>query len=271
MDRPDMDRPGVDKPYIYVAKNDEIATVYINRTQKRNAFTLQMWQLLHDIVSGLREDRDAKVVVFRSVDRSSFAAGADIGEFKTLRSTAPLADRYNRFVIATEQAIRHLPKPTIAMIQGYCVGGGMGIALACDFRFSDPSGKFGITPAKLGIVYDTAATRDLVLAVGSAHARDILFTGRLVEADEALRMGLIQRVYDASEIERSTFEYARTICRCSQVSVRGSKTIIRKVLEGQLDDDAESEELVLKSFESEDYQEGVSAFLEKRAPRFQTK
>ncbi|GIP34324.1 enoyl-CoA hydratase-related protein [Paenibacillus sp. J2TS4] len=254
--------------YVYMEKNGEIATVYLNRPDKRNAMNYQMWVAIGELMDQCEQDKEIKFVVFRGVDESAFAAGADISEFKTLRYTAVAADRYNRATLVAEEKIMHLSKPTIAMIQGFCVGGGCEIALACDFRFSDGSGKFGITPAKLGLVYNLPGTKNLVDLVGPAKAKDILFTGRLLDAEEALNIGLIDRIYSSDEIKAKTYEYAEGICRNAQFAVRGSKYIIGKVCEGETRDTDEIAKLVLDSFETEDYREGVDAFLEKRKPKF---
>ncbi|ALS23644.1 enoyl-CoA hydratase-related protein [Paenibacillus naphthalenovorans] len=254
--------------YVYMEKNKDVATVYFNRPEKRNGLNYEMWVTIAELMDECEQDKAVKVVVFRGVDETAFSAGADISEFKTLRYTAEGADKYNRATLIAEEKIMRLSKPTIAMIQGFCVGGGCEIAVACDFRFSDPNGKFGITPAKLGLVYNLPGTKNVVDLVGPAKAKDILYTGRLLEAEEAFRIGLIDRIYPAEEIVEKTYEYAALICKNAQFAVRGSKYIIGKVLEGETEDTPEIAKLVLDSFETEDYREGVAAFLEKRRPAF---
>lgn len=253
---------------ILVETIDETAIVSFNRAEKRNAFNLEMWRILYDIVQICEKDNRIKVVIFKGIDSTSFAAGADISEFKTHRYTAEGASSYNKIAMAAEHAVRQLSKPTIALIQGYCVGGGMEIALACDFRFSDPSGKFGITPAKLGLVYNTPGTKDLLELVGPSKTKDILFTGRLLDAAESYQIGLIDRIYESNEIDVMTRQYAETICINAQMSVRGAKLSIKKILQGNNEDDEELSQMILASFESEDYKEGVQAFLERRKPFF---
>jgi len=154
------------------------------------------------------------------------------------------------------------------MISGFCVGGGCKIAVACDFRFTDETGRFGITPAKLGLIYNTPGTKNLVDLVGPSNAKDILFTGRIIGAEEAFQMGLINRIVEKAQLENQTYEFAQHICRNAQLSVRESKTIINRVLSGDVSDSEETSKLVLESFVSEDYREGDSAFLEKRKPNF---
>ncbi len=253
---------------IFLKKSEEIATIYFNRAQKRNAMNYEMWIKIREYVDECNDDPEVKVIIFRGVDETAFSAGADISEFKTFRFTSGGADKYNRKTLEAEAAIMNTLKPTIAMVQGFCVGGGSEIAVACDFRFSDPTGKFGITPAKLGLVYNLPGTKNLVDLVGPAKAKDILYTGRLLDAEEALRIGLIDRIFSADELEAETYAYAKLICQNAQMSVRGSKYIINNVLEGETQDTKEIRKLVLESFESDDYKEGVDAFLNKRKPEF---
>lgn len=253
---------------IYLEIVNEIATIYINRAEKRNALNFDMWAKIPELIQECEENRNVKVIIFKSVDPKAFSAGADISEFQSLRSTADGADRYNEATLVAEEAIMKVSKPTIAQIQGFCVGGGCEIAVACDFRFSDNTGKFGITPAKLGLVYNTPGTKNLVDLVGPSKAKDILFTGRLLDAEEALQIGLIDKIFSTEEIDQETTAYAEMICNNAQLSIRGSKRIIHEVLQGATVDSPEISQLVLDSFVSDDYKEGVNAFLEKRKPNF---
>lgn len=257
-----------DQKKVYLQVENGVGTIYINRPEKRNALTYNMWLDLAQLVDECNANREVKVIVFRSTTEKAFSAGADIGEFKTMRYTAEGAEKYNDATMILEEKVANSPKPSIAMISGFCVGGGCEIAVACDFRFSDETGRFGITPAKLGLIYNTPGTKNLVDLVGPANAKDILFTGRIIEVDEALQMGLINKIIDNTELERQTYDFARLICQNAQMSVRGSKTIINRVLHGDALDSDETSKLVLESFVSEDYREGVTAFLEKRKPNF---
>jgi len=258
----------MEKNLVYLEKKADIATIYINRPEKRNALNYDMWWKLIELTKNCERDKEVKVIIYRGVDGSAFSAGADISEFETLRYTAEGASKYNQAEIEAEKAIMESTKPTIAMIQGFCVGGGCEIAIACDFRFSDQNGRFGIPPAKLGHVFDLSGTKNLVDLVGPAKAKDILFTGRLLDAEEALRIGLIDRIYNTEEIVEKTYKYAKTITRNAQFSVRGSKFIVKKILEGLTESNEEVAQLVLDSFETDDYKEGVKSFLEKRKPNF---
>ncbi|MBB6448690.1 enoyl-CoA hydratase/carnithine racemase [Geomicrobium halophilum] len=256
------------KKDIYYEVNNEIATIYFNRPQKRNALTYEIWKEIPEIINECDSNPNVKVIIFQSIDEKAFSAGADISEFKTHRYTAESAAHYNEQTMIAEKAIMNASKPTIAMIQGFCVGGGCEIAVACDFRFSDEKGKFGITPARLGLVYNTPGTKNVVDLVGPAKAKDILYTGRLLNAEEAINIGLIDRIFSSENIQEETKSYARTICDNAQFAVRGSKRIVNEVLEGATEDSDETARLILDSFVSEDYQEGVNAFLDKRKANF---
>lgn len=253
---------------LYLQIKEDLAFINFNRPEKRNALSYEMWTKIPEIIAECENNPNVKVIIFRGVDNSAFSAGADISEFKTLRYTSAGADKYNKTTMVAEKAIMDASKPTIAMIQGFCVGGGCEIAVACDFRFSDTNGKFGITPAKIGLVYNTPGTKNIVNLVGPAKTKDILYTGRLLDAEEAFRIGLVDRIFSESAIEEETINYAKLICKNAQMSVRGSKKIVNEVLEGAVEDSPKTAKLVIDSFISEDYKEGVHSFLEKRKPNF---
>ncbi|WP_301171503.1 enoyl-CoA hydratase/isomerase family protein [Brevibacillus nitrificans] len=253
---------------IYVEKQGPIATIVLNRTSKRNALNLEMWVTLSKRLAELETDEQTKVVVIRGADDTSFAAGADISEFLSNRSSAQKAKEYNDLSMESVDRLHRFPKPTIAMIQKYAVGGGLDIALSCDFRFSAEDGIFAITPSKLGIVYNLTSTKRLVDLVGPSKAKEILYTARSLDVQEAYRIGLIDRIYQNSEIVEHTYAFAALIAERSQVSVRGTKQIVQAILNGHTEENAEIAELILQSFDSEDYKEGVQAFLEKRKPQF---
>jgi enoyl-CoA hydratase len=258
----------MEKGLVYLEKENEIGTIYFNRANKRNALNYEMWINIIELTKQCDEDPNIKVIVFRGIDDSAFSAGADISEFKTLRYTAEGANKYNQATLDAEKLIIESSKPTIAMVQGFCVGGGCEIALACDFRFSSSDGKFGITPAKLGLVYNLPGTKNLVDLVGLSNAKEILYTGRLLEAEEAKEIGLINRIYPKEQLEEETYLFAKRICQNAQFSVRGAKYVISQVAKGEVEDTETIAKLVLDSFETEDYREGVTAFLEKRKPTF---
>lgn len=253
---------------LILEKKGEIATIYFNRPEKRNALTHEMWKEIPKLVEDVENDKSIKVLIIRGVDETCFAAGADISEFETLRANAEGAKIYNDATHKAERALATMSKPSIAMIQSYCIGGGLEIALACDFRFSDTRGKFGITPARLGLVYSLTATKQLVDLVGPATAKYILFSGKILDVDHALRVGLIDEVHSPEEIVDKTYEFAQGLCEKAQYTIRSMKEIIGLIQAGQTEESERTEYLRTSSFDTDDYKEGVRAFLEKRKPNF---
>ncbi|MEK7710081.1 MAG: enoyl-CoA hydratase-related protein, partial [candidate division NC10 bacterium] len=200
----------------------------------------------------------------------AFASGADISEFKEVRKDIATAQAYNKETEATYLAIRQCPKPTVAMIFGFCMGGAMAIAMACDLRFAAAGAKFGIPAARLGIIYGLGSVRQLVDLVGPSYAKDILFSARTFEAQEALQIGFINRLLPLAELEAYTYEYLKKVAENAPLSVRGAKITIEAILEdGGVRQKERIRQLALEAFESQDYKEGTGAFLEKRPPRFE--
>ncbi|KHF42692.1 enoyl-CoA hydratase/isomerase family protein [Saccharomonospora viridis] len=245
----------------------EVARLTFNRPDKMNAITHDMWSAIPDVVAAVEGDPGAKVLVVTGAG-PHFSAGADIGEFRALRSTAEGAAVYDKAVTAAVQALSSLRKPSVAMVHGNCIGGGCQLAVACDFRFAAADARFGITPAKLGIVYDFLSTRQLVALIGPANARYLLLSAQLVDAEKARQLGLVNEVVEPSRLEEATTEFVRTLCSRSQTAIRGMNEIIERILSGQRESDAEIERIRSDAVHSADYAEGVAAFLERRPPRF---
>ncbi|MET1075773.1 MAG: enoyl-CoA hydratase-related protein [Umezawaea sp.] len=243
-----------------------VATLTIDRPAKRNAMSYDMWSALPSLLDLVRHDDAIRVLVVRGGEH--FSAGADIGEFSTLRKGADGAARYGEAVHDGERAIATLGKPTIAAISGFCIGGGCEIALACDIRIAEAGARFGITPAKLGIVYNFTSTKRLVEAVGPSWAKQILFSGEIVDAFTALRIGLVNEIHEAEAVDARVRDLATTIASRAQVSLRGAKTIVNGITDGLHEDDETVLALYDEAVHSAEYAEGVTAFLEKRAPRF---
>lgn len=242
-----------------------IGTVTIDRPEKRNALSQAMWAALPAITARLAGDPSVDVVLLRGPAGGPFSAGADIAEFETLRTGAN-ARRYGEVVHEGVSALAGLPKPTIALVEGWCVGGGCELALACDLRVADPGARFGITPAKLGLVYSATSTARLVDAVGPAAAKHILFTGDLLSAEEALRVGLVTSV--SATVEADAYALARTIAERAAVTVRAAKTLVGRIVDGHRGEDEVAHRLYEESYDSPEYAEGVAAFLAKRPPDF---
>ncbi|NUL46112.1 enoyl-CoA hydratase [Cellulosimicrobium funkei] len=254
---------------LVVERSGGIATVVLNRAQSHNAINIGMYRALPGIVQELEDDPTIKVVVVRGAGEKSFASGADISEFESERGSSAAARNYNAQVASAEHALEGLTKPTVAMVHGYCIGGGAGLALACDMRFADTRAKFAITPAKLGLVYSLESTKRVVDLVGPSRAKFILMSGLQIQAQRAVELGLFDELVEPGELESYTYEFAQTLTARAQFSVRAGKDMVQRVLAGQVEDDAETVEIRNSSFSTEDYAEGVQAFLAKRTPEFQ--
>jgi enoyl-CoA hydratase/carnithine racemase len=254
--------------HIAVSCSGGVATVELTRPDKHNAISYAMWQAFARLMPLLADDADVEVVVLRGTDGGPFSAGADIAEFQTLRADAGGAHRYGEAVEAGEQAIIAFPKPTIAAIEGFAIGGGTQLAVACDLRVCGETSRFGVTPAKLGIVYALPSTARLVETVGPAWARWILLTGDLVDSATALRIGLVHEVVPAGDVLDRADAIARTIASRAEVSLLGGKAMVQRVVAGRLEEDDEVRAIYERSWTSNEYAEGVAAFLEKRPPDF---
>ncbi|WP_433556603.1 enoyl-CoA hydratase/isomerase family protein [Pseudonocardia xinjiangensis] len=257
-------------PALRIDRHGNIAELVIDRQEKRNAMSYEMWGSLPALAAEVDADESVTVLVVRGAG-AHFCAGADISEFGTRRATADAARGYGDRVEQAAHALAEMRKPSIAMIQGYCIGGGCELALACDLRFADTTAQFAITPAKLGIVYGFTSTRQLVSVVGPAFAKYLLFSANRITAQDALRVRLIDELVEPDALEKTTTDFARTIGERSQVSVRGSKRLIQKIMAGLDVPDTEATELPIDAVSSDDYREGVSAFLEKRLPEFRVR
>jgi enoyl-CoA hydratase/carnithine racemase len=248
-------------------KQGAIARLLIDRADKRNAFTQAMWEMVPALLGDALADRAVRVITLQSATPGVFCAGADIAEFST-GALDPDWRARNQGAIRTAQVeLARAPKPVIALIDGDCVGGGCGLAIACDIRIASRRARFGITPAKLGLIYSLHDTKLLTDLVGPAQAKRILFTGQLLGSEEAQRIGLVEIVSDDAEGEGTAL--AAAIAKNSTYSVRGTKAIVRRILDGQVDDDPATLELFAAAFTGDDFKEGVGAFLGKRKARFE--
>jgi len=252
---------------ILFACADDVATITLNRPDKRNALNEAMWAGLADAVKRADVMPEAKIIVIRGAG-GHFAAGADISEFAVVYASRERSAEYSRIVASGVAAIAQAVKPVIAMIEGSCVGGGMAIALACDLRIASATAKCGITPAKLGIAYAFGDTKRLVDAVGPSKAKDIIFTGRIMDAAEALAIGLVDEVHAPDALEKSVAAKCAAIAANSQWSVRGTKEMVRLILSGAASETRETAAKFLDAVEQADFREGRAAFMEKRTPKF---
>ncbi len=260
--------PGEPHPNIYLQREGEVARLVIDRPQKRNALSLAMWRAIPALVGQADGDPAVKVLVVQGVDETAFAAGADIDEIEEHAGSEELAWVFMDAVHAAETALGLCAKPVVAMIRGDCIGGGVELALACDLRFAQVGSRFGIPPAKLGLVYSLASTARLVQLVGPGLARDYLFSGRLFDSVEARAVGLVDREIAADAIVAQTDAYVQGLGRKSQWSIRAAKAVVRAALAGE---EAENEEIRRwrgGSFLGPDLREGVRAFHERRPADF---
>lgn len=252
---------------IYVNRSGVMAELVLNRPAKRNAITSAMWIAIPELLAPLADDVGVKLLVVRG-EGGSFAAGADIGEFEEVYSTRERAEHYSRSIGRALDTLAAFPKPTIARIDGACVGGGCGVALSCDLRFAAEGSRFAITPAKLGLTYTLNDTKRLIDAVGVSNAKDILYSGRLLDAEEAFRIGLINRRVAAEDLDATIATYAEGLEATSSHSARMTKKIVSLIRSGVDADTDETRQIFLDAFQGEDFQEGYRAFLEKRKPNF---
>jgi enoyl-CoA hydratase/carnithine racemase len=242
-----------------LAIDGPLARLRIDRAEKRNAFTQVMWEALPGLIA---RAEGARVLILESATPGIFCAGADIGELLE-KSPDPEWRAANQAAINRAQHdLTRASLPTIAFIDGDCVGGGCGLALACDLRVATSRARFGITPAKLGLVYPLHDTKLLVDLVGPSQAKRMLFTGTLIDAEEALRIGLVDQIADTPDA------LVDAIAAASPHSARQAKAMIHRILNGQTDDDDATRAMFAEAFELPDFAEGVRAFLEKRRPDF---
>ncbi|MBM7787350.1 enoyl-CoA hydratase-related protein [Tenggerimyces flavus] len=253
---------------LLVERDGAVATVVLNRPDSHNAITLEMYKAIPALFASLDTDESVKVIVVRGAGTKAFASGADISEFEEVRGNADSAKSYNQRVAAAEKAIENVNTPTIALIHGYCIGGGCGLALSCDLRFGDDRTRMAITPAKLGLVYSLESTKRLVDLVGPARTKWILMSGQQIGAEQAQRLGLLDELSTVDDLDKVTYDFAQLLTTRAQFSVRAAKSIVGRILSGQVEDDEKTTEIRNSSFDTEDYAEGVRAFLEKRTPRF---
>ena len=242
----------------------------LNRPEVRNALNLKTWQRIPEGIAEFERDDAVRVIVMRGATPEAFISGADISEFPAMRANAAQAKIYRDAPARAVNAMLECTKPIIAMISGVCIGGGLQVALSCDIRIAAHGTRMGIPAARLGLAYPLEGVIALMNTVGHANARDILFSARLFDADEALRMGLVNRVVDGAELESTVREYASKMAENAPLTMEAAKAAIREGLKdpGKREIEAVSE-LVATCFNSEDYREGVRAFMEKRRPKFQ--
>lgn len=250
-------------------KSDGIGWMIFNNPERHNAVSLDMWEAVIDIIADFEHDEAVRVVVVRGVGEKSFVSGADVSKFDDERAAQNAVQRYDAVTEGAYSSLRASSKPTIAMIQGYCIGGGANLAVCCDLRICSDTAKFAIPAARLGLGYGYTRIRRLLDVVSPAFAKEIFFTARQFGAEDARIMGLVNRVLPQGELEAYVTDYARQIAANAPLTVSSIKRIVGEALKDPMDRDlALCERLVRECFESEDYAEGRLAFAEKRKPSF---
>lgn len=256
--------------FIRLEREGQIATVVLNRPQQRNAINYAMWGELRELARSLDADPDVRVIVFTGAGEGAFSAGADISEFETRRNDSKSARAYAEQFEGALEAVAAIGKPTLSLIRGFCVGGGLELATMTDLRIASDDARFGVPIAQLGILVGHTEMRGLVALVGPGPAMNLLLTARLINAAEALRIGLVTETVTAADIEQHTYDLARRMCALAPLSARWHKQILHTVLTNPALAGLTAEESALPfaCFDTADFQEGRRAFLEKRAPHF---
>ena len=246
-----------------------IGWLTFSRPVRMNAVSVEMWAAIPDLMSRFEADRDVKVIVLRGAGGKAFVAGADISQFDQERAARKPAQRYEQANKRAYRAIAGVSKPTIAMIEGYCMGGGLAIALSCDLRFAAEGATFAIPAARLGIGYPPEGVRQLLNVIGPAFTKELLFTGRQFDCLEAYDMGLINRHLPHGLLEPYTRDIVKMLAANAPLSIQAAKKTIDAITdEPQSYDRAAIDTLIMDCLASEDYAEGRRAFVEKRVPKF---
>jgi enoyl-CoA hydratase len=250
-------------------KDGAVGYVIFNNPERRNAVSLEMWETTARILNEFSADDEVRVVVLTGAGDKAFVSGADISRFENERGNEEAVARYNQAVESANAAVYEYPKPTIAMIRGYCIGGGVGLALCCDMRICSDDSRFAVPAAKLGLGYPYHGLKKLVDVVGPSFAKEIFYTARQFDAEEARQMGLVNRVVPATELAEYVKKYAGMIGDNAPRTLATTKFIIGEVVKDESKRDlARCADLVKQCFNSKDYVEGRRAFMEKRKPVF---
>jgi enoyl-CoA hydratase/carnithine racemase len=251
-------------------KEGGIGWIIFNNPAKRNAMSMDMYLALADVLADFSRDAAVRVVILKGAGDKAFVSGADISEFKERRAAADAMAEYDAASNRAAKALRECPKPTIAMIRGFCMGGGMGTAVNCDIRIAADDARFGVPAAKLGVGYRYERLKQLEALVGPSFTMEIFYTGRQFTAQEALAMGLINRLVPVADLEQYVLDYANTIAGNAPLTIAAVKQSVLQMGKNEAARDiALCDRMVDACFASKDYIEGRDAFMEKRKPAFQ--
>ena len=257
---------------IVVRKEGALGWLVFNNPERRNAMSIDMWEAVPGVIDDFHADPQIRVIVLAGAGDKAFVSGADISQFEKQRSSAEAVQRYEEIGDAATAKIFNSDKPVVAMIRGYCLGGGLNLANVCDLRIAAEDARFGIPAAKMGLGYRASTMKLLVDIVGAPFAREIMITARQFNAAEAKHMGLVHHVVPVAELEAFTRKYCEDLSANAPLTQRAAKRIIREILAASAGyDAAKCKAWVKECFDSEDYKEGRKAFMEKRKPVFQGK
>jgi enoyl-CoA hydratase/carnithine racemase len=249
--------------------SDGVGVITFNNPEKRNAMSLEMWEGFGSALIELRDNPKVRVVIMTGAGDKAFVSGADISQFEKTRHNAQASEEYSKRSAAQRALLADYPKPVIACIRGFCLGGGMQVAMSADIRFASDNSQFGIPAAKLGIAYGYDGLKHLLSLVGPSWARLLMFTGMRIHSSEASRIGLVDRVVPDAQLREATMEIARTISNNAPLAVKAAKITIAQVLKDPADRDMKAvKQIGTDCMDSEDFREGRRAFMEKRKPRF---
>ncbi|MBV8032711.1 MAG: enoyl-CoA hydratase/isomerase family protein [Betaproteobacteria bacterium] len=254
---------------LVVEKRGAVGWIVLDNTGRRNAINGAMWRGIPEAMARFDADDEVRCVVLRGAGTEAFASGADISEFEKNRAARSSVAAYDGLLDKVLHSLQDARKPSIAMIHGFCMGGGLELALACDLRYCGESAQFGIPAAKLGVGYNVEGHKRLVETVGHAWGREIMMLGRRYSAAEAVGMGLVHRAFPDAELERNISQTAGVLCENAPLSIANSRTIIEEYVKASgSPDEARMQEAIERCARSADYEEGRRAFMEKRKPRF---
>ena len=250
-------------------KEGAVAHMIFNNPERHNAVSMEMWEAAEEILSDFNGDAEIRAIVLSGAGGKAFVSGADISKFEDERASADAVKQYSETTARAYSMLYDSPKPTIAMIRGYCIGGGLGLAACCDLRFCTEGSRFGLPAARLGLGYSLLSIKRLADVVGIPSAKDICLSARRYDADEARAMGLVHAVVADAELEEFVGEYARKIAANAPLTIAAMKKIFVELVKNPANADLQAcQDAVDRCFSSEDYAEGRRAFMEKREPQF---
>ena len=262
---------------VYLSPTDRVETwldqttlhIRFNNVARHNALSVDMWEAVPVLLSQAEQDMRVRLVVFSGAGEKAFVSGADISQFEDMRAAKEAVTRYEQMAETALMSIYNFPKPTLACIRGYCIGGGVNVAISCDMRIAASDAVFSVPAAKLGLGYRYSAMKNLVDLIGPGAAKDLFFTARRLDAQEALQLGLISRVCETEKLPALLSEYTSALAANAPITIAAAKAITKEILNPSPElDMALCQQLIRNCFESADYAEGRKAFMEKRKPIF---